>query len=131
VDLSDRNRIAVDAAAGLATASGGSVTLLHVIETLQDIPVEEMEEFYVTLEQRAEDALGKWAAEFGTEACAVHASIVLGKRSQEILRHARDQGSDLIVLTSHQIDPERAGGGVGTISHQIALLASCPVLLMR
>jgi hypothetical protein len=38
---------------------------------------------------------------------------------------------DLIVLTSHPLEPDRPGGGWGTISYQVAVFADCPVLLVK
>ena len=50
---------------------------------------------------------------------------------QEILRFASEFGADLIVLSSHRFDPERAAASWGTISYKVGLVSPCPVLLMR
>ena len=63
VDLSEKNQMAVQAAADLSDPATASVTLLHVIETIQDVPFEEIEDFYRTLRERAQESIGKWAAE--------------------------------------------------------------------
>ena len=52
VDLTDRNRRALEAASRLA-GEDGEVTLLHVIETL-DLPFDELEDFYQRLHDRAQ-----------------------------------------------------------------------------
>ena len=62
---------------------------------------------------------------------SVRREIVFGKRAPEIVRYATDESCDLVVVTSHRIDPERPTGSLGTISHQVALVAPCPVLLVR
>ncbi len=131
IDLSEKNRIAVETAADLAQPDSTTLTLLHVIETIQDVPFEEIEDFYQTLRERAEESIGGWAAELTGKGLEVRREIVFGKRGPEILRYADEQKCDLVILTSHRLDPERPGGGFGTISHQVALLAGCPVLLMR
>lgn len=105
--------------------------LLHVIETLRDVPFEDLSGFYGDLEKRAEVVLQKWAAELRESGHSVRCEIVFGKRAAEIVRYATDEGCDLVVVSSHKIDPERPAGSLGTISHQVALVAPCPVLLMR
>lgn len=131
VDLSERNQVSVRAAAELADPATASVTLLHVIETIQDVPFDEIEDFYQTLRERAEESIGRWAAELTEKGLRIRREIVFGKRGWEILRYAEEQRCDLIVLTSHRVDQERPTANFGTISHQVALLAPCPVLLMR
>ncbi len=48
VDLTEKNRSAVEAAAEQARASSAPITLLHVIETIQGATYEEFESFYAT-----------------------------------------------------------------------------------
>ncbi len=131
LDLTEKNRIAVQTAAELAQPSSGSITLLHVVETIQDVPFEELSDFYGKLRERAETAIETWAKELADRQLAIRREIVFGRRGPEIVRYAEEQQCDLVVLTSHQIDPERPAGSFGTISHQVALMALCPVLLMR
>ena len=59
VDLTDRNRRALEAAARLA-GEDGEVTLLHVIETL-DLPFDELEDFYQRLHDRAQVEMDQMA----------------------------------------------------------------------
>lgn len=131
VDLSEHAREAVLAAAELADPEHSIIRLLHVIETLRDVPFEELEEFYGGLEKRAETALSEWAGELGERGLKTDCEIVFGHRAREIIQCADRDQSDLIVLTSHQIDPEQPRSSLGTLSHQIALFASAPVLLLR
>ena len=51
VDLSDRHGQALEIAARLAKASDGEVTLLHVIEMIPGLNLEEERDFYQRLEQ--------------------------------------------------------------------------------
>ena len=130
VDLSDRARESIRTALELAAPTGGRVTLLHVIETLRDVPFEELEAFYLELRRRAQLHLEKWQAEFATRG-TVWNEIRFGSRATEILRFVEQHSADLIVLASHKLDPERPRESFGTLSHQIGLLAACPVLLVR
>jgi universal stress protein A len=128
VDLSDRTRASIQTALELGRRSAARITLLHVIETLRDVKFEEIAEFYDILRRRAEDRLDEWRKELGAE---LDAQIVYGRRAAEILRFAEEQRADLLVLSSHALSPDLPGGGLGTLSHQIALLAPCNVLLLR
>jgi nucleotide-binding universal stress UspA family protein len=49
VDFTPRNQRALDAAAELAAREGGSLLLLHVIETLPHLPFSELKGFYKML----------------------------------------------------------------------------------
>ncbi len=61
VDLTQKNAHAVETARDLAAERGGTVTLLHVIETL-NLPFEELEGFYARLEEKARRAMDEMAA---------------------------------------------------------------------
>lgn len=131
VDLTDKNERAVEHAAQLAQLTGGLVTLLHVIETL-DIPFEEVQDFYQDLEKRAEPQMAQLAAPLikaGFE--RVDRVIVYGKRAEEVARYADEHAFDLIVVSSHRVDPENPGLSWATLSYKVAILAQCPVLLVK
>lgn len=130
VDLTEKNHRAIEVAAELA-GKDGEVTLLHVIERIEGVPDEELEGFYRALERRAGDVLSGWRQELGDRGVRAHSEIALGRRAPEIVRLAQDRDADLIVLGSHRVDPERPAEGLGTISHKVALLAQCPVLLVK
>ena len=129
VDLSDRTRAARARAAELA--SGQTLTLLHVIETLRGVQYDELQEFYGGLSDRAQAVLETWSKQLAEAGVTVKREIVFGKRGPEIIRFARENDSDLIVLASHRPTEETAVEQLGTISHQVALFAPCSVLLVR
>ena len=52
VDLTDKNTPAIEVAKTLIDAAEGTITILHVIELL-DAPMEELQDFYQELEERA------------------------------------------------------------------------------
>lgn len=131
VDLSGKAQIAMDAALALAQPEPPRITLLHVIETIEDVESEEFEDFYQILRERAEECLAGWVERLEQAGVEVNQEIVVGKRAVEIARLAEELGCDLIILRSHRIDPESPMGGIGTISHQVAVLAGCSVMLMK
>lgn len=130
VDITPKNRSAVEVARDLAKASGGSVTLLHVIETL-DLPFEELREFYDRLQERATRDLEDLSRPLREADVAFRGHVLYGERDRKIVEFASREGSDLIVLDSHRVEAGRAGRGMATLSYRVAILAPCPVLLVK
>jgi nucleotide-binding universal stress UspA family protein len=130
VDLSERGAHAVQVAARMAD-SASTLIVLHVIAEIEGVPAEELEDFYAGLRVRAEEVLGRHSAALAALGLQARIEIAVGRRGPEILRVAEEEACELIVLGSHRIDPSRPGGGLGTLSHQVALLADCDVLLVR
>ena len=133
VDLTEKNRAAVEVAADLARRAEGDarLTLLHVIETIDHVPFEDLEDFYSTLEEKAEAGLEALAGLLPAGGPEIRRRVVYGHRARAIVDYAVDEGCDLIVLSSHRVDPERRGEDWATISHKVAILAPCPVLLVK
>jgi nucleotide-binding universal stress UspA family protein len=131
VDLTDRNGPAVEMASKLSTPSEGAIHLLHVIETIPGFSVEEEPEFYGRLEKRASQHLEALSAPLRARGFRVQADVIYGPRAKTILAETVRIGADLLVIQSHRIDGEKRGEGLGTLSHQVGLFASCPVLLVR
>lgn len=132
VDLSDSNDAVLTRAAEMGTPGETALTLVHVIETLDDIPVDdEDDDFYEELRQNAESKMAPWAERLADAGFDVTVEIAYGKRGQELVRLAED--ANLVVMRSHVVDPdeETSREQVGTVSHQVALFAPCSVLLVR
>jgi nucleotide-binding universal stress UspA family protein len=130
-DLTDRTVNALNIAVGLAKREEPSVMLLHVIETIADAEFDEFSSFYRRLEERARKRLDEIVARAGTPLARVDVAIVYGNRAEEVLRFARSNAVDLIVLASHPLDPSQPHHGVGTMSYKLGVLAPCAVLLLK
>lgn len=130
VDLTDKNKNAVTTARHFAETEKAAVTLLHVIEML-DVPFEEEEEFYKDLETNARERMAALAEPLVQAGLDLTQQIVYGKRVAEICSFAADHEVDLIILSSHRIDPQEPGRTWMTISHQVAMLADCSVLVVK
>jgi universal stress protein A len=130
IDFTEKNALAVDAARELAAASEAEITLIHVIETL-DIPFDEMEDFYEKLHDQAVELLDAVAEPLSLAGIQVVQHISYGKRVPEIVGYAQENGTDLIVLSSRRLNLEEPPTGLASISHQVAILAQTPVLLMK
>lgn len=130
VDLTPKNRRAVELARDLATRVGSEVLLLHVIETL-DLPFEELEDFYERLQDKAMLEMDPLVEILAAADVPVSSHIVFGRRAERVLVFARENSVDLMVLDSHRVRPGQPGKGTGTLSYQMAILAECPVLLVK
>jgi len=131
VSLNEKASAVIAAGANLAELHSSSITLLHVIEEIEDLDGDETESFYGGLRERAEARLGEWAGDLAERGLEVGQEVVIGKRGPAIVRGAEALGSDLIVVGSHRIDPDDPARSLGTTSHQVALMAGCQVLLVR
>lgn len=129
VDFTEKNRKALRMAVGLVE-DGGEVTLLHVIETISDVPFDELEEFYRRIEERSRGGMEDLAANVDREGYSLREEITYGRRARQIVAWAERDGSDLLVVSAQSIDPDRPREEWLNLSHAVALLARCPVLLV-
>jgi nucleotide-binding universal stress UspA family protein len=130
VDLSDRNAAAVRTAAEFAGLTGGFVTLLHVVETL-DLPFEEVADFYERLEASAAEKLEPLCELLREDGVPFELRIVFGDPASEIVDLAGETAGSLIVLRSHRVDAGTPVHGWATLSYKIAILAGSPILLVK
>lgn len=133
VELSDKDRRAVDTARALALAEGpegSEVALLHVIETL-DLPFEELEDFYGKLQSRATAVMDELAASLSADGIDVVHRIAFGSRVPEILAYAQEMGADVIIVVARPVDPSDPGAAWSGIAYQTAILATTSVLLLK
>lgn len=130
VDLTPKNARAIEIAGELAGERGAEVTLLHVVETL-DLPWEEVEDFYRRLEQRARTEMEGMCEPLRNSGVSHRCEVAFGKRAEEVVAHAAKHEFDLIVLSSHRIDLANPSASWTTLSYKVAILAQCPVLLVK
>jgi nucleotide-binding universal stress UspA family protein len=129
VDFTPKNRRSLRVAAELARQAGATITLLHVIEKVELVPDRELRGFYRKLEARARRQLAAMADALAEKGCTVRRRILRGSRVAEIVRSAA--GMDLVLLASHRLGRRRPHRGWGTLSYRVAILAPCPVLLVK
>ena len=133
VDFTEKSRPAIAAAADLASCPAGGdparISLLHVIETIRDVPFEELKDFYQRLESRARAQMTELAEPLAGQGLQAEQHISYGNRAKRIVAHAAEHAADLIVVSTARLDrPEASWTGIG---HQVALFAPCPVLLIK
>src|SRR4051812_8643182 len=81
LDFTAENRAALELAREMTDRDDAEVRLLHVIETIADVPFEEMRDFYERLERRARTRLEEAAAGFSNPE-AVPQDVVYGRRAE-------------------------------------------------
>jgi nucleotide-binding universal stress UspA family protein len=131
LDLTDKHQPAIDIAAHLARQSKGQVTLLHVIELIAGLPLEEEKDFYGKLERTAQAHLERFRPPLARRKIACQAEVRFGSRAAEVARHAEEHKVDLIILSAPMIDPKFPAAGWGSLSYKVGILARCPVLLVK
>ncbi len=131
LDLTDKHHKALATAVELAGTSGAEVALVHVIELIPGMPVEEEKDFYDRLEQAAREHLERWARLPAERKVAVRREVFFGNRAVEVLRFARDSGADLVILTAPAVEPSQPAAALGSLSYKIGVFSPCPVLLVK
>ena len=135
VDFTEKNEAALQAAQQIALGRNdgdeAQIHLLHVIETIEHVEYHEMKDFYRELENRSVAKLTKLEERVREAGVKTFHDLQYGKRAEAIVRYAEDREMDLIVLSSHKVDRDHPALGWGTISYRVAIVARCPVLLVK
>src|SRR5438105_13302453 len=90
LDVSDQHAQALTIATDLAGAEG-ELTLLHVIEVIAGLTMDEEKDFYQRLEKTARSQLAKFGQQFSARNIAWRAEVLYGNREAEIVRYAREK----------------------------------------
>lgn len=132
VDFTEKNEAAVRVALEMMASPGeGEVTLLHVIEVIEHLEPEEVEGFYRNLEARSAARMFALEERFKDAGVRARHEVLVGKRAETIVRYAEENGTDLILLSSHKVDRQHPALGIGSLSYRIAIVVNCPVLLVK
>ena len=131
LDIAQKNQAALAVAAEMARPDKATVLLLHVIEQIELLPDEELESFYQQLGPGVQRELSAAAQSLAEHGVTSSTHIVFGRRAEDIVRFALQNAVDLIVVRSHRFDPQTPMFPIGTLSHQVAALAQCAVLLVK
>jgi len=131
VDFSPKNNKALEIALQIDGEGKCLVSLLHVVEIIEDATFEEFSDFYAGLQKRAEKKMAGLVSFCQNRGAQVTDRIVFGNRVQEILKYAAETEVDLIVMSSHKLQLEEPPRDWGTISYKVGILSQCPVLLVK
>ena len=125
-DFSDGSRNALPFALSLAEENNAELTLMHVLEQLEPMPMEYSKELLANYRKRLWDMVPEDANLY----CKPQVSLSIGPAASEICRFANDRQADLIVMGV------RGGSTLAshipwTVVHSVARHARCPVLTVR
>ena len=134
-DFSESARLALRYGISFAREYQAELTVLHVVETIavgyaSDLFPVPMAEVFQEIAGYARSELAKLAQEARDKGVAVVEKVVQGRPAAEIIRVAREDTIDLIVLGTH-------GKGVldhalfGSTTEKVVRKAPCPVLTCR
>lgn len=132
IDFSASTAHQLEEAAELAASLGAEVDLLHVKEPLP-LPfllpgVGTLGDLVPSLERQIESELDKRASFLRAQGIAVRTAAVEGHAGREIVRHADEQETDLILIARHGLSKmERFL--LGSITERVARTARTPVLI--
>jgi nucleotide-binding universal stress UspA family protein len=132
VDFSDTSAAALNYAKALADAFQARLHLLHVLMNWipdSDIPINP--QIYVELETSARKQLEKQLTNQEREKYQARLELISGVSGfVEIVRYARDQNIDLLVMGTHGRGPI-AHMLLGSVAEKVVRKAPCPVLTVR
>ncbi|MCY2968156.1 MAG: universal stress protein [Planctomycetota bacterium] len=130
LDFTEKNTSALEVAFEIAVHNRARVTLLHVVEPIPAVDAE-LRKFVDQLAVRADSELEVRAQRFSQAGIAVETKVHVGPRLREIVQASLDRAADLIVMSSHAVDPSRPVQSWNTLSYQVSVLCSCPILLVK
>jgi nucleotide-binding universal stress UspA family protein len=134
VDFADPSRVAMEQAADFARRFEAELTLLHVLvsppSAATDILVSSRGLAAVEAE-KAQEMLAAWRADAERRAGRqVRSRVLWGDPAGQIVRHARDERCDLLVIGTHG----RTGVArlvLGSVAEHVARQSPCPVLVVH
>ena len=134
IDSAARNNAAMDIAFELAVQNRATTSLLHVVQAIDsggDSPDEETTSFYDHIRERAESELERISQRFLDADILCEVKVRIGDRLQEIVEFANHHRVDLIVMSSHRIDPNHLAETWATLSYKVSVVCECPILLVK
>ncbi len=131
-DLSEKSLKALEIAANIVEDRDSRITLLHVVETIDDDDgEEEFQAFYRKLALRAQGKMEEMVNRYLDCNFHIRSEIIYGRRVAEIVAYAKGSNTDLIILSSHKLEDIDMSHGWATISYQVGILAPCPVMMVK
>jgi nucleotide-binding universal stress UspA family protein len=133
-DFSDTATRAIAYARALAERSHGRLILVHALDwpfgQMPRPPATPLAELLVSMETDADERLHKAVPDEHRHQCHVEQVVTRGRAPHDIVRLAKDQGADLVVLGV------RGRGAInlallGSTAHYVIREAACPVLTVR
>lgn len=134
-DFSEPSGQGLAAAGEMARHFGSELLLVHVLPVLPALPpdpnfVFNVPEYELALHSDANEKLRKLAEETTAKGTKTRTLVGHGDAGSEIVRIAKAEGVDLIVLATHGATGLRHVV-FGSVAEKVVRLAHCPVLTVR
>ena len=130
VDFTEKNQSALEIAFEIAVNNRARVTLLHVVEEVPGADAE-LKQFIERLQQRAESEIERCSQKFAQAGVEIETKVRVGRRLPEIVQAQQERQVDLVILSSHPIDPIQPVKSWNSLSYQVSVVCPCPVLLVK
>ncbi|MGI9456800.1 MAG: universal stress protein [Aeoliella sp.] len=131
LDFTPKNDAAVKVVKDLALRDQAKVTLVHVVEAIDNTQSGEFAEFYEMLKEKACGRMESYAEALRVAGIEVAERLVVGRPVEAILEEIKQLDVDLLVLSSHQVELSKGARNWGTLSYQLSILSPCPALLVK
>lgn len=134
VDSTAKNNAAMDIAFELAIQNRASASILHVVQAIDsdgETPDEETTEFYDQIRKRTESEMERISQRFIDAEVPCEVKVRVGDRLQEIIDFSSQHAVDLIIMSSHRIDPGNLAETWATLSYKVSVICDCPILLVK
>jgi nucleotide-binding universal stress UspA family protein len=135
-DFSEPSAAALEYAKALADAFGGSIHVLHVLEDLAahawttEVYVAALPGVHEEMERQARERLDAVVSPQERDRYGVRTELRTGSPFVEIVRYAKDEKIDLIIMGTHGRGPI-AHMLLGSVAERVVRKAPCPVLTVR
>ena len=135
-DFSDASEAALDYGRGLAEAFGASLHLVHVMEDLlahawaAEVYVASAPNLREEIERESRQRLESMLPPSDRERLRAEVALLAGNPFIEIIRYAKANGIDLIVMGTHGRGPI-AHMLLGSVAEKVVRKSPCPVLTVR
>jgi nucleotide-binding universal stress UspA family protein len=97
-----------------------------------DLPDDdEVNEFFDKMRKKSAQKLQALLEQFQDSNLEVTVETVINNRSRGIVAYCMEKGVDLIVMSSHAIDPAVKRSDWATISYQVSLVCPCSIMLVK
>jgi len=134
-DFTEGALAALPYAVDMAKSYGAKLYLLHVIYDMSaatglHVPHVSLDAMYQEMQKGAEKEIGKFGAEMIKELKEVETGVIMGVPYEEILKFARENSIDMIIMGTHG----RSGLDrviFGSTAEKVVRNAQCPVLTVR
>jgi len=130
LDGSDYSEQALSTGVDLSKLSGARLILLTVVLAYKDAHVPPVERLDAQARNRAAAYLAPFVERARAASVEVKAEVAHGEPAGEIIQAARQEGADLIVMSTHGMGAT-GRHALGSVALKVLQGADCPVLMVR